>query len=189
MTEFDIEYGDVYSSMQKIIPRKTSLEKRTFQQNFLCKIVKHTGEYFTISNSPYESISDLYLKVERNLTTGFSFGLMSEYSIESKPDISGNVEDKVHDLFVQNLKTKNLKSIPRTDKIRLFDYIQQNPDYFVADENLHIFKTYAIYLADNAAMEYAKTVKSEKQFWEKLLETVYRHVSCFNQKNGNKLLR
>jgi hypothetical protein len=144
------------------------------QQNFLCKIVKHTGEYFTISNSPYDSLADLYLKIERNLTTGFSLDIMVEYSIEP------TVDDKVHDLFVQNTKTKSIKSIPRTCRIRLFDYIQQNPDYFIPDENLKIFKTYTIYIVDDVAMEYAKISEPEINYWEHLRGIIYRHVSCLS---------
>lgn len=180
MTEFDIEYGDVYSSIQRPISyasRKNSLERHILQQNFLCKIVKHTGECFTISNSPYDSLKDLYSKIERNLTIGFSVGIMAEYSVESK---NANIDCKVHDLFVQNTKTKSIKSIPRTCKIRLFDYIQQNPDYFIVDENLKIFKTYTIYLVDDMAMEYAKTSEPEKNYWEHLRGIIYRHVSCLS---------
>jgi len=186
MTEFDVEYGDVYSSIQRPISynaRKHSLERHIMQQNFLCKIVKHTGECFTISNNPYDSLGDLYLKIERNLTTGFSFGIMAEYTEESN---TTNVDDKVHDLFVQNATTKSIKSIPRTCRIRLFDYIQQNPDYFIPDETLKIFKTYTIYLVDDATLEYAKNSGPEKNYWEQLREIIYRHVSCLNNKPDKK---
>jgi len=178
MTDFDVEYGDVYSSIQRPISyssRKNSLERHILQQNFLCKIVKHTGECFTISNSPYDSLNDLYSKIERTLTTGFSFGV----SLESK---NTNVDCNVHDLFVQNTKTKSIKSIPRTGKIRLFDYVQQNPDYFIPDENLKIFKTYTIYLVDDMAVEYAKNSEPEKNYWEHLREIIYRHISCIGNK-------
>jgi hypothetical protein len=151
------------------------------QQNFLCKIVKHTGECFTISNNPYDSLGDLYLKIERNLTTGFSFGILEESN-------NPNVDDKVHDLFVQNAKTKSIKSIPRTCRIRLFDYIQQNPDYFIPDENLKIFKTYTIYLVDDATVEYAKNSEPEKNYWEQLREIIYRHVSCLNNKQNKNAI-
>lgn len=191
MTEFDVEYGDVYSSIQRPISynaRKQTLARHILQQNFLCKIVKHTGECFTISNSPYDSLADLYSKVEKNITVGFSFGLMTEYSVESKSDIVGNIDDKVHCLFVQNKKMNSIKSIPRTDRIRIFDYIQQNAEYFIPDETLNIFKTYTVYLADNAAMEYAKTLEPEKTYWELLREIIYRHVSCLNHKSDKKTI-
>jgi len=185
MTDFDIEYGDVYSSMSKPISctsRKNSLERHILQQNFLCRIVKHTGDCFTISNSPYDSLDNLYSKIDRNITTGFSFGIIPEYSTKLKTDSESNVNDKVHDLFVQNVKTKSLKSIPRTDNIRLFDYIQQNPDYFIPDEKLHIFKTYSIYLVDDAAIEYAKNAETEKTYWDLLREIIYHHASCLTHK-------
>jgi hypothetical protein len=186
MTDFDVEYGDVYSSISRT-SRKNTLERHILQQNFMCKIVKHTGDCFTISNSPYDSLDNLYSKIERNITTGFSFGIIPEYSTKLKTDSESNVNDKVHDLFVQNKNTKSLKSLPRTDNIRLFDYIQQNPDYFIPDEKLHIFKTYTIYLVDSAAIEYAKNAETEKTYWDLLREIIYHHVSCLTHKpSGNK---
>ena len=178
MTDFDVEYETVYSTVVR--PIKTASN----QQNFLCKIVKKNGDYFTISNSPLDTLHDLYLKVDQNITVGFSFGLLNEYLPELNHCDNANVDDIVHDLFTVCSETGSIKSIKNTTGILLSDYVRENPTHFVQDASLSIFKTYNIYLVDNEVMEYLKQANETKQYWDSIRNAIYRHLSCLSNKSN-----
>lgn len=172
MSEFDIEYSNVYSVRSSF--KKSSL---TYRETFLIKIVKYTGEYYMTSNSSMDTLSDLYEKIKKINTMGFS------YEIDT---ISYKKEIKIQDLFVRCEKTFSIKSIPNEKDILLTDFIKQHPRYFVPDTAPHIFKIYYIYLVDEEAINYINSITIQRTMWEELIDAVNRHVSCFKPINQLK---
>jgi hypothetical protein len=160
MSEFEIEYGDVYSATS--IYKQSSLSNR---KNFLFKVIRYTGDYFMISNTSLESLSDLYEKIKRGNALGFSY----------------KAEIAIRDLFVKCEKTISLKSIPNSKDISITDFIQLNPDYFIPDKCSHILKIYYIYLVDDEAINYMKSFRAERTIWHEFLGIIYRHTSCFKK--------
>lgn len=160
MSEFEVEYGDVYSATS--IFKQNSLSSR---KNFLFKIVKYTGDYFMISNSSLDSLSDLYEKIKKGNTLGFSY----------------KAEIAIHDLFIKCEKSVSLKSIPNTKGVSITDFMQLNPDYFIPDKSSHILKIYYIYLVDDEAINYMNSFRRERTIWDEFLDIVYRNTSCFKK--------
>lgn len=160
MSEFDVEYVDVYS-------RRSNFKRNSHvhRETFLVKVVKYTGDYFLLANSSTDTLSDLYDKIKKNNTQGFSF----------KQEIN------IKDLFVKRENPVSLQSIPNKNDINLIDFIQQNPDYFVPDKASHIFKIYYVYLVDDEAMNYINSMEYEQTIWDAFLNIIYRHTSCFKK--------
>jgi hypothetical protein len=182
MTDFDVEYESIYSTTVRPISYKSNRQKfikKQQPQTIVFKVAKHTGDYFNICCSSLYTLQNLYSKIEKTITVGYSFGLLNEYSTET----TGNmICDKVHDLFVPSVSTKKILSMPNTDQILLIDYINNHPDHFIPDKNLKIFKTYTIYLVNNETVDYLKTRKSPTSYFELVLRELHRHASCFNSK-------
>lgn len=165
MSEFDVEYVDVYS--------RTSNFKRNAQvhrETFLIKVVKYTGDYFLVANSSTDTLSDLYDKIKKSNTKGFSY----------KQEIN------IKDLFVKRENPVYLQSIPNKNDISLIDFIQQYPDYFVPDKASHIFKIYCVYLVDDEAMNFINSMEHEQTIWETIINMIYRHTSCFKKISMNQ---
>ena len=118
-----------------------------------------------ISNSSLDSLSDLYEKIKKGNTLGFSY----------------KAEIAIHDLFVKCEKTVSLKSIPNVKDKSITDFIQLNPDYFIPDKNSHILKIYYIYLVDDEAINYMNSFRTERTIWDEFIDIIYRHTSCFKK--------
>jgi hypothetical protein len=182
MTDFDVEYESIYSTTVTPISQKLNRQKsikKQQTQTIVFKVAKHTGDYFNVCCSSLDTLQNLYSKIEKTITVGYSCGLLNEYSTEITDHV---ICDKVHDLFIPSVSTKKILSIPNSDQILLIDYVNSHPDHFIPDKNLKIFKTYAIYLVNNETVDYLKTRKSNTSYLDSVLRELHRHTSCFNSK-------
>ena len=178
MSEFEVELSNVYYDVSS--SNEKSSVSRLYElsqlQNFVCRVLDFNGNSLCISHSPADTLNDLYEKVGLTMTNGVAYDLHKEYSIYSY-EVPEKEDRRVIDIFVCSNKGE-IKSIPRTSRVRLHDYISSNPAYFAMDPSCPLIRTYTLYVVDNISLEQMKLITPSMTYWDMLFSAFSKSFSC-----------